>query len=112
MSAPDAAGPTGGRGELVRFTAELRPEGTGTFVIIPESAVAALEARGRTSVVGTIDGLPFLNQVMPYFFEGEGRKFAMAVNRAVRADLGGKGPGDKVEFVLQRDDRPRGRGRG
>jgi hypothetical protein len=111
MSASDVTGQTGGTGDPVRFTVELRPEGTGTFVIVPESVVAALGARGRTSVVGTIDGLPFLNQVMPYFFEGEGRRFAMAVNRAVRAELGGKGPGDKVEFVLQRDDRPRGRGR-
>ena len=48
---------------------------------------------------------------MPYTFEGEGKRYAMAVNKAVRAGIGGKGPGDTVEFVLERDDTPRGRGR-
>jgi hypothetical protein len=97
----------------VRFTAPLVlvPEGTGTFVFIPEEVVAAVGARGRTSVAGTIDGHPFKNQFMPYMFEGERRRYAMAVNKAVRAEIGGKGSGDNVEFVLGRDDRPRGRGR-
>jgi hypothetical protein len=108
MSASDAGSAT------VRFTAALVPvpDGLGTFVFIPEDVVAAVGARGRTSVAGTIDGRPFKNQFMPYTFEGEGKRYAMAVNKAVRAELGGKEPGDTVEFVLQRDDTPRGRGRG
>jgi hypothetical protein len=97
----------------VRSTAALVlvPEGTGTFVFIPEEVVAAVGARGRTSVAGTIDGRAFKNQFMPYMFEEQRRRYAMAVNKAVRAEIGGKGPGDTVEFVLQRDARPRGRGR-
>lgn len=97
----------------VRFAAALVavPDGLGTFVFIPEDVVAAVGARGRTSVAGTIDGRPFKNQFMPYTFEGEGKRYAMAVNKAVRTEIGGKGPGDTVEFVLQRDDTPRGSGR-
>jgi Domain of unknown function (DUF1905) len=97
----------------VRFTAALvlAPEGTGTFVFIADEVVTAIGARGRTSVAGTIDGHPFMNQFMPYTFEDGHRRYAMAVNKAVRAEIGGKGPGDSVEFVLQRDDRTRGRGR-
>jgi hypothetical protein len=107
MSDPDATV------RSVRFTAalELVPDGTGTFVFIPEEIVAAVGAHGRTSVAGTIDGHAFRNQFMPYVFEGERRRYAMAVNKAVRAEIGGKGPGDTVDFVLRRDDTPRGSGR-
>ncbi len=94
----------------VRFTAALVlvPEGTGTFVYIPDEIVAAVGARGRTSVAGTIDGHPFKNQFMPYTWDDGRRRYAMAVNKAVRAEIGGKGAGDSVAFVLQRDDAPRG----
>jgi Bacteriocin-protection, YdeI or OmpD-Associated/Domain of unknown function (DUF1905) len=90
----------------VRFRAVLRPVEGGTFVDIPPEVVEALKATGRTSVVGTIDGRPFKNQVMPYTFEGEGRKVVMPVNRATRTPLG-KDAGDTVEFELERDERPR-----
>lgn len=107
MSPPDLAGGT------VRFTAALVlvPEGNGTFVFIPEEVVAAVGARGRTSVAGTIDGHPFKNQFMPYTFENGRRRYAIAVNKAVRAEVGGKGADDTVEFELRRDDTPRASGR-
>jgi hypothetical protein len=100
----------GGSDATVRFTAALvlAPGSTGTFVFIPEDVVAAVGARGRTSVAGTIDGRPFKNQFMPYLWEEGRRRFAMAVNKAVRTEIGGKGPGDTVEFALRRDDKPRG----
>jgi hypothetical protein len=90
----------------VRFSAVLRPIEGGTFVDIPPDVVEALKATGRTSVVGTIDGRPFKNQVMPYHFEGEGRKVVMVVNKATRTGLG-KEAGDTVEFELERDERSR-----
>lgn len=104
MSADDSANAN------VRFTAALVlvPEGNGTFVFIPDEVVAAVGARGRTSVAGTIDEHPFKNQFMPYIWEDGRRRYAMAVNRAVRAEIGGKGEGDTVEFALRRDDTPRG----
>ena len=90
----------------VRFRTALVPVDVGTFVEIPPEAIEALGATGRTSVVGTIDGHPFKNQVMPYTFEGEGRKVVMVVNKATRGVIGKDG-GDMVEFVLDRDERSR-----
>ena len=90
----------------VRFSAVLEPADVGTFVVIPGDVVTALGATGRTSVTGTIDGQPFSNQVMPYRFEGVGRRVVMVVNKAVRTSLG-KNAGDTVEFALRRDDRSR-----
>ena len=91
----------------VRFSVTLQPEGSGTYVVIPDDVVTALGARGRTSVTGTIDGRPFRNQVMPYRDESPaGRRFYMVVNRAVRTTIG-KGPGDHVVFELARDAAPR-----
>jgi len=91
---------------VVRFATTILPAPLGTFVIIPDEVVAALKVKGRTSVVGTIDGQPFRNQFMPYDFDGEGRKIAMVVNRAVRTALG-KDAGDEVVFELERDLRSR-----
>jgi Bacteriocin-protection, YdeI or OmpD-Associated/Domain of unknown function (DUF1905) len=90
----------------VRFTAVLQPADVGTYVVIPPDVVTALRATGRTSVTGTIDGQPFSNQVMPYRFEGTGRRVVMVVNKAVRTSLG-KNAGDSVDFVLSRDPRSR-----
>jgi hypothetical protein len=73
--------------------------------------VEALDARGRTSVKGTIDGHEFRNQFMPYRDDSPaGRRFYMAVSKSVRAALGGRDPGDRVVFELERDDEPRGAG--
>jgi hypothetical protein len=90
----------------VRFRAVLRPIEGGTYVDIPAVAVEGLQATGRTSVIGTIDGRPFKHQFMPYVFEDEGRKVVMAVNKATRTALG-KEAGDTVEFELERDERSR-----
>ena len=90
----------------VRFSVTLQPEGSGTYVVIPDEIVTLLGARGRTSVTGTIDGRPFRNQVMPYRDDSPaGRRFYMVVNRAVRTAIG-KGPGDDVELELARETAP------
>ena len=91
---------------MARFTAKLLPTEGGTYVEIPPGVVEALKVTGRTSVAGTIDGQPFRHQFMPYYFEGEGRKVVMAVNKSTRAMLG-KAVGDSVDLDLERDDRPR-----
>src|SRR5207249_9278451 len=84
-----------------------QPGGSGPYVVIPDEVVTALEARGRTSVTGTIDGRPFRNQVMPYRDDSPtGRRFYMVVNRAVRTTIG-KGPGNDVELELMRETAPR-----
>ena len=90
----------------VRFRAVLRPTDEGAYVDIPADAVEALGARGRTSVTGSIDGHPIISQVMPYTFDGEGRKIVMGVTKAVRAAIG-RQIGDEVDVELERDDRSR-----
>ena len=91
--------------ERIRFEAVLRPEGSSTFVIVPDEVGAALGVRGRTSVTGTIDGRPFTNQVMPYG-AGSERKLYLPVNTKVRTSLG-RVAGDSVTFELERDPRSR-----
>ena len=91
---------------MTRFRAALKPTEQGAYVEVPADAVAVLGARGRTSVTGSIDGHPIVSQVMPYTFEGEGRKVVMAVTKAVRAAIG-RTIGDEVEVELERDDRSR-----
>lgn len=93
-------------GERVRFTATIEPTENGAFVEVPPDAVAALGATGRTSVTGSIDGEPITSQVMPYTFEGLGRRVVLGVTRAQRAAIG-KDVGDAVALELERDDRSR-----
>ena len=90
-------------GEKVRFEVELQPERSSAYAVIPDAIGARLGVRGRTSVVGTLDGHPFRNQVMPYTFDGGEKRLLMPVNNAVRKAAGGLKPGDVVTFELERD---------
>ena len=84
------------------------PRGPGRSCSSPRrSWPPSAPAGGRRSQARST-GTPFKNQFMPYMLEDGRRRYAMAVNKAVRAEIGGKGPGDTVEFVLRRDDTPRG----
>jgi Bacteriocin-protection, YdeI or OmpD-Associated/Domain of unknown function (DUF1905) len=94
-------------GERVRFEVELQPEGSSAYAVVPHDIGARIGVRGRTSVVGTLNGHPFRNQVMPYGFEDGSRRLLMPVNNAVRKAAGGLRPGDTVTFELERDDASR-----
>ena len=100
--------PDSGRGQSgpIRFTAVLQPTDMGPYVELPPEVVEHLGATGRTSVVGSIDGAPLVSQVMPYVFEGEGRKVVLGLTKAMRAATG-KDAGDAIEVELRRDDAPR-----
>ena len=94
-------------GEKVRFEVELQPEGSSAYAIVPDEVGARLGVRGRTSVVGTLNGHPFRNQVMPYGFEDGSKRLLMPVNNAVRKAAGDLRPGDTVTFELERDEASR-----
>jgi hypothetical protein len=94
-------------GERVRFELELQPEGSSAYAVVPEDVGERLGVRGRTSVVGTLNGHPFRNQVMPYTFDGGARRLLMPVSNAVRKAAGGLRPGDVVTFELERDEQSR-----
>ena len=76
-------------GEKVRFEVVLQPEGSSAYAVVPDEIGARLGVRGRTSVVGTLNGHPFRNQVMPYTFEDGAKRLLMPVNNAVRKAAGG-----------------------
>ena len=90
----------------VRFTAVLQPTEQGAFIELPSDAVEGLGARGRTSVAGSLDGHEVIGQVMPYMFEGEGRKVVLGVTKSMREKVG-KAIGEQVSVELTRDDAPR-----
>ncbi len=73
---------------------------------LPPEAIEQLGAGARTSVVGSVDGQPLIGQVMPYMFEGEGRKVVLGITKRMRAATG-KAVGDSVDVELRRDDAPR-----
>jgi hypothetical protein len=80
--------------------------GGGSYVELPDDAVEALDARRRTSVQATIDGVPYAGQVMPYTFEGRGKRVVLGVTKAIRAQAG-KAIGEELVIELERDDRSR-----
>jgi hypothetical protein len=94
-------------GDKVRFAVQLQPQGSSAYAVVPDDIGARLGVRGRTSVVGTLNGHPFRNQVMPYTFDGGEKRLLMPVNNAVRRAAGGLKPGDIVTFELERDDASR-----
>jgi hypothetical protein len=89
--------------ERVRFDVVLQPEGSSTFIVVPDEIGQRIGVRGRTSVVGTLNGHLFQNQVMPYKIDGRTR-LLMVVNNAVRKAAGGLQAGDRVTFELERDE--------
>jgi len=92
---------------MVRFRSVIEASGGGgSYVVVPEDAVAALRATGRTSIVGTVDGFAISGQVMPYTYPGKGRQVMLGLTKATRAAIG-KSIGDEVEVVAERDDRSR-----
>ena len=96
-------------GEPVRFRAILHASTTGrggSYVELPDDVVETLDARRRTSVQATIDGVPYAGQVMPYTFPGRGKRVVLGITKAIRAQAG-KDIGDELEIELERDDRSR-----
>ena len=92
---------------MTRFRSVIEASGGGgSYVVVPEDAVAALGATGRTSIVGTVDGFAIVGQVMPYTYPGKGRRIMLGLTKATRAAIS-KSIGDEVEVVVERDDRSR-----
>ena len=80
--------------------------GGGAYVELPDDAVAALDARRRTSVQATIDGIPYTGQVMPYTFEGREKRVVLGITKAIRSQAG-REIGDELAIELERDNRSR-----
>lgn len=86
-----------------RFTAELEAgRGGGAMVLVPSDVASALGGLKQMRVVGTLNGVPYQSSMTPY----GGRGLFMGVHKATREEAGAN-PGDQVEVVVTRDDRPR-----
>lgn len=86
-----------------RFTAELEAgRGGGVMVLVPPEIATALGGLRQMRVVGTINGMSYQSSTMPY----GGRGLFLGVHKATR-EAAGVFPGEQVEVVVSRDDRPR-----
>ena len=88
-----------------KFEAKLIGKGPGnawTFLAIPFDVQKAFGSKARVPVVGTINGFPFRNSLLP---EGDGTH-SMMVNKTLQK--GAKATaGDTVAVVIERDKMPR-----
>jgi hypothetical protein len=86
-----------------RFTVELEAgRGGGAMVLVPREVATVLGGLRQMRVVGTVNGVPYQSSVMPY----GGRGLFLGVHKATR-EAAGVLPGEVVEVVVSRDDRPR-----
>jgi bacteriocin resistance YdeI/OmpD-like protein/uncharacterized protein DUF1905 len=86
-----------------RFSAELEAgRGGGAMVLVPPAIATALGGLKQMRVVGTVNGVPYQSSTMPY----GGRGLFMGVHKATR-EAAGVFPGELVEVVVSRDERPR-----
>jgi hypothetical protein len=76
--------------------------GGGAYVTLPGEVLAALGGGSRLRVTGTINGVDFASSTMPM----GGGAVCLGVHKATR-QAAGVDVGDRVDIVLERDDRPR-----
>jgi hypothetical protein len=87
-----------------RFTARLRPSGSGTgghLVEVPDEVVAALGGRGRIPVQASFNGVPYRGSIVRM-----GGMMMLGVTKAVMAEAGAR-PGDMLDVVVENDEAPR-----
>lgn len=83
--------------EQHRFTAPIEVSGNGAYVTIPFDAEAAFGTK-RVPVKATIDGIPYRGSLVRM----GGACHVLGVLKEIRTTLG-KGEGDLVDVVLERD---------
>ena len=72
------------------------------MVLVPPEIATALGGLKQMRMVGTINGIPYQSSVMPY----GGRGLFLGVHKATR-QAAGVVPGELVDVVVSRDERPR-----
>ena len=89
--------------EKHRFTAELEAgRGGGAMVLVPPEIATALGGLRQMRAVGTVNGVAYQSSTMPY----GGRGLFLGVHKATR-EAAGVMPGELVDVVVSRDERPR-----
>jgi hypothetical protein len=83
-----------------RFTAPIEAgEGGGAFLFFPYDVEKEFGTKGRVPVKATIDGVSYTGSLFKY----GAPQHMLGVEKAIRQQIR-KGPGDRVEVVLRRDD--------
>lgn len=85
-----------------KFKAKLTGHGpklAWVYMDIPAAVTKSFGTKARVPVVGTLNGAPFQNSLMP---DGDGAHW-MHVKKELQAQAKA-GPGDSVSVVLERDD--------
>jgi hypothetical protein len=86
-----------------KFTAEIQAgERGGAFVYFPYDIEKAFGTRGRVPVKLTIDGVACTGSLFKY----GAPQHLLGVEKAIRQQIG-KGPGDRIAVVLQKDEETR-----
>ena len=72
-----------------RFSAEVRSDADGAFVVLPLTAGGAVAGQEGTMVEGTMDAFPFRAPLEPAGAGGHRIRISEALLKAVRAEVGG-----------------------
>ena len=88
-----------------KFTARIEAgDGGGAFLYFPYDVEQEFGTRGKVPVKATIDGMSYTGSLFKY----GAPQHMLGVEKAIRQAIG-KGPGDRVEVVLHKDDETRRR---
>jgi hypothetical protein len=86
-----------------KFTARIEAgDGGGAFLFFPYDVEKEFGTRGRVPVKAMIDGVSYTGSLIKY----GAPQHMLGVEKAIRQQIG-KGPGDRVEVVLKKDDEVR-----
>ncbi|HMG87489.1 MAG TPA: YdeI/OmpD-associated family protein [Terracidiphilus sp.] len=83
-----------------KFKAKIQDAGgNGAYVLFPYDTKAEFGTSAQIRVVASFDGVPYTGSLVKYGFP----QHMLPILKDVRAQIG-KGPGDTVEVVIQRDE--------
>jgi len=86
-----------------KFTARIEAgDRGGAFLFFPYDVEKEFGTKGRVPVRATIDGVSYTGSLIKY----GAPQHMLGVEKAIRQHIG-KGPGDRVEVVLKKDDEVR-----
>ena len=86
-----------------KFTARIEEGGQGgAFLYFPYDVEREFGTKGRVPVKATIDGVAYTGSLFKY----SAPQHVLGVTKAIREETG-KGPGDRVEVLLRKDEEVR-----
>jgi len=82
-----------------KFKATIESAGSGACILFPFDVEKEFGTRGQIPVTATFDGVPYTGSMVKY-----GRpEHMIPILKAIREEIG-KGPGDTIDVVIERDE--------